>query len=101
MVGALEVSVHLGAQEAAGERVVGISGDPRRATLLNRHERGAGIGAVVWARATHDAGIALSESGSGHGRSRKGHVGGRRRKAIVCSRVGLRCLMGLLIRLNV
>ena len=55
MVRALDVSIHLGAEEAARERVVGIAGDPHRAPVFDGDEHRAGVGAVVRTRASHHA----------------------------------------------
>ena len=54
MVGALEVAIHLGAEEALGERVVRIALDAHGAPVLDRHEHRARVGAVVRAGAAHD-----------------------------------------------
>ena len=55
-VDAVEVVGHLAAQEAGGDRVVGVAGDRDRAAVrVDGHEHRAGVGAVVRAGAAHDA----------------------------------------------
>lgn len=54
VIGALEVAIHLRAQKASREGMVGIAGDAYRATVANGNEHRARIGAVVRAGAAHD-----------------------------------------------
>jgi hypothetical protein len=59
MVRALEVSIDLRAEEAVGERVLGVAGDTRGSPALDRRQGGTGVRAVVRTPTTHDARIAL------------------------------------------
>ena len=70
MIRTLEVAVHFCAEEAAGERVVGVASDTRRAAALDRRDGRAGIRAIVRTRPAHDTGIAVSENRGAHGRAR-------------------------------
>ena len=53
-VDAVQVALDLGAEAAAGERVVGIAAQVDRAAVLHRRQPGARIGAVVGAAAADD-----------------------------------------------
>src|SRR3954471_5282672 len=81
MVRALEISVDLCAEKAVGERMVRVAYDPRRSSAFDGDTRRACIGAIVRTAATHDAGIALSESNSAHSRGRSGKQDGDRRRS--------------------
>ena len=63
----LQVPVHLGAEEAVGERVVGISRDANRAPILDRDEHGARVGTVMRTGAAHHGCAGLGHSGRSHG----------------------------------
>ena len=52
----VEVVGHLPAQEAHGDRMVGIAGDPGCPAVLHRHVHGAGVGTVVGAGCADQAG---------------------------------------------
>ena len=54
-VDAVEVVRHLSAQEADGDRVVGVARHLRRPAVLDRHVHRAGVGAVVRAGPTDEA----------------------------------------------
>ena len=73
MVRALEVSVYLCAEKAVGERMLRVARDPRGSSAFNSDTRRARVGAIVRTAATHDLGIALSESNSAHGPDVRGN----------------------------
>src|SRR5262245_5941206 len=54
MVDTVEVVVHLGAERAARERVIGVARQPLRAAVPDFHHPGAGVGTVVPACAADD-----------------------------------------------
>jgi hypothetical protein len=54
VIRAIEISIHLGAEEAARDRVIGIACDANRASVANGDEHGARVGAVVRAGAPDD-----------------------------------------------
>ena len=54
MVGSLDVAIDLGAEKAAGERVIRVAGNAHGAPVFDGHEHGAGVGAVVRAGAAND-----------------------------------------------
>ena len=67
VIGALGIARNLGAQRAAGVRMIGIAGDLDRHAFLHVHEHRAGVGAIVGAGGVDDAGG--GEFGGGvHGR---------------------------------
>jgi predicted RNA binding protein with dsRBD fold (UPF0201 family) len=45
---------HLGAEQAAGDRMVRISGYPDGAVVLHLHQQAAGVGTVIGADGTMD-----------------------------------------------
>ena len=61
MIGAFEIPIHLGAEKALGERMVGVALYTRGAAVFDGDEGGAGVGAIVWAGATDNrsAGVVL------------------------------------------
>jgi len=54
VVRALEVAIHLRAQKAAREGMIGIAGDADRAAIANRDEHRAGVRAIVGAGTADD-----------------------------------------------
>jgi len=73
VIGTLQVPVHLGAEEAGGERVGRVAGHANRPTALHGDQRGAGIRAVVRTGTSHHAigGWGVQERGHGeHARRR-------------------------------
>ena len=54
MVRALEISIDLGTEESIGERVRGVTLNPNGAPVVDGHQGGARIGAVVRAGATNN-----------------------------------------------
>jgi hypothetical protein len=66
MIGALDVAVHLGAQEPLRHRVVGVALHAYGAAVLHVHQHGARVGAVVRAGAAHDAGLDKGKDRRGH-----------------------------------
>src|SRR5262245_29477052 len=54
MVDAVEIVVHLGAERAASERVLGVPRQPLRAAVPDLHHPGARVGTIVPARAADD-----------------------------------------------
>ncbi|GAB3465375.1 hypothetical protein GCM10027321_30440 [Massilia terrae] len=64
MVGALDVTRHLGAQHALRGGMLRVALHLRRHAVLDSHQEGAGIGTIVWA-----GGPDLCD---GHGSSSKG-----------------------------
>ncbi len=59
-VDALEVAVHLGAQEPLGEAMLGVAAEGHRPALVDRHRHHAGVRAVVGAHHLVDAGVCHS-----------------------------------------
>ena len=69
MVGALDVPIYLGAEESARHGVIRVARDSLGAAILHRHEHGAGVGTIMWARAANDPVVRNREVG-GHSGSR-------------------------------
>ena len=66
MVGALEISIDLCAEEPIRERVLRVTRDARRSPALHGGDRRTRIGTIVRTGSTHDAGVALNERRSAH-----------------------------------
>ena len=66
VVRALDVAIHLCAEEAARERMIGIAGDADGATILDRDEHRARVGAIVRTGTAHDrlAGVQFDATGA-------------------------------------
>jgi hypothetical protein len=67
MMRALRIAIHLGAQEALGDRMVGVPLHTRDTTVRDRDQHRTRIRAIVRARATHDGGTALVGRVTDHG----------------------------------
>ena len=50
------VVIHLGAEQAAGQRVGGIAGNAHGAAVFHLHQHAAGIGTVIGADGANDSG---------------------------------------------
>jgi hypothetical protein len=68
MIRALDVSIHLRAQKAAGEWMIGIAGDADGTTGFDRDEHGASVRAIVGTCSAHRVSVARS---GGQGRSHR------------------------------
>src|SRR5437868_6315405 len=63
VIRALDVAIHLGAQETVGEGMVRISRDTNRFPVLDRHEHRTRVRAIVRASASNDGGLRHVQSG--------------------------------------